>query len=132
MEVVDPREGKLARLSRIALESIKQCGRSWPIQIGEAITLREALRSQSGVTICAADASGGSPSLKNTPERVVLLVGPEGGWSPAEFKVLTDAGVTLQNFGPHIMRVETAAVVGAGILSTLLRPGVHSPHQAKS
>jgi 16S rRNA (uracil1498-N3)-methyltransferase len=57
-----------------------------------------------------------------TAERVVLLVGPEGGFSDEEFAQLKAAGVTLFCFAPHVLRVETAAVVGAAMIRTLPSP----------
>jgi 16S rRNA (uracil1498-N3)-methyltransferase len=41
-----------------------------------------------------------------------ILVGPEGGWSPAE----ESAVPTWIGIGPHILRAETAALVAAALL----------------
>ena len=56
---------------------------------------------------------GGDPVSLATP---VVLVGPEGGWSPREL-ALVDNKVSL---GDGILRVETAAIA-AGVLLTALR-----------
>ena len=53
----------------------------------------------------------------------VLLVGPEGGWSPDEVA----AGVPAVGLGPHVLRAETAAVAGASLLAAI-RAGIVSPH----
>jgi 16S rRNA (uracil1498-N3)-methyltransferase len=45
-----------------------------------------------------------------------ILIGPEGGISPAEFDFLKNAGFTPVGLGPRILRAETAALVA---LSTL-------------
>ena len=50
-----------------------------------------------------------------------LLVGPEGGWTADELKMAERAGATICSFGVHVMRVETAAVVGAGIVLEAVR-----------
>ncbi len=48
---------------------------------------------------------------------VRLLIGPEGGWSDAERAAIGSApGVLLARFGPHVMRIETAAVAAAAIV----------------
>ncbi len=47
-----------------------------------------------------------------------VLVGPEGGWTPAELD-LAEATVDL---GPHVYRAETAAIA-AGVLMAALRSG---------
>ncbi len=116
-----PREGKLDRARRVAMEAAKQCGRAWTLRIDEPLRWREALAGEDGLRIVAADASGeGVRTLEGLrgAERVRLLVGPEGGWTPDELDEIRRAGAGVVRFGPHIMRIETAAVVGcSGILS---------------
>jgi 16S rRNA (uracil1498-N3)-methyltransferase len=62
-----------------------------------------------------ADPVGEPPSL----ERPVILVGPEGGWSPAEL----GAPLPRVSLGPHVLRAETAAVA-AGTLLVAIRHGL--------
>lgn len=46
-----------------------------------------------------------------------LLIGPEGGFAPAELDVLRARPfVTVASFGPRILRAETAAIVGLALL----------------
>lgn len=45
--------------------------------------------------------------------RIALVVGPEGGFEPAEAEALADAGAQLVSLGPHILRTENAALVAA-------------------
>lgn len=122
--VVDPREGKMNRLRRVAAESLKQCGRGWLLEIEDAITFADAIKPTPGTVVLAADASGGPlpAAAAVKAERVVLLVGPEGGFSDEEFSQLKAAGVTLFCFAPHVLRVETAAVVGAAMVRALTSP----------
>ena len=111
--VVDPREGKLGRLERVATEAMKQCGRAWRLEIGSMVRFDEVLSA--GVVI--ADASGGeyTPSGEDA---VTILVGPEGGWEPDELEQAVRAGARPARFGPHTMRTELAAVVAvAQVLS---------------
>lgn len=49
---------------------------------------------------------------------VRILVGPEGGWAPAELSAL----VGRVHLGPHVLRAETAALV-AGALAVAARTG---------
>ena len=53
------------------------------------------------------------------PATMMLLVGPEGGWSPAERTLLADRGCRAVSLGPHVLRTETAAVVGLSFLQVL-------------
>jgi 16S rRNA U1498 N3-methylase RsmE len=50
------------------------------------------------------------------------MVGPEGGWEPGELGGMVARGACVRRFGPHVMRVETAAVVaGAAVVGALVR-----------
>ncbi|MEN7972500.1 MAG: 16S rRNA (uracil(1498)-N(3))-methyltransferase [Verrucomicrobiota bacterium] len=49
-------------------------------------------------------------------ERVVLAVGPEGGWTPYELDKLQEHGFELFGMGNRILRTDTACI---GLLSTL-------------
>lgn len=112
--IVEPRAGKLERLTRVVMESMKQCGRSWRLTIGEPVAFQNALGPWEGGTVLLADGSGGDAAPRSGPVR--LLVGPEGGWSPAELVGANEAGVRRVRLGPHVLRSETAAAVGAALL----------------
>jgi len=47
---------------------------------------------------------------------VVLVVGPEGGISPAEVEALTAAGGRLARMGPTVLRTSTAGTVAAAVV----------------
>ena len=61
-------------------------------------TLKGFLDSQKGVRSCA------------------LAVGPEGGWDRSEIEMLKEWGFVPVSLGGRIMRVETAAIVGVGVV----------------
>jgi 16S rRNA (uracil1498-N3)-methyltransferase len=50
------------------------------------------------------------------PGRVILLIGPEGGFERAEEVKAFEAGFRPVSLGPGVLRTETAAVVAAGML----------------
>ncbi len=52
--------------------------------------------------------------------RVVLLVGPEGGFTSREVGEAQSAGFVPVALGPRILRTETAAIVGAALLQQAL------------
>jgi 16S rRNA (uracil1498-N3)-methyltransferase len=115
--VVEPREAKLERVGRIAAEASKQCGRAWMMEIGGRATMAEALRGSPGVAVVMADGSGVSwASSAAESESVRVLVGPEGGWADEELQAARAAKVSIARFGPHVMRIETAAVVASGAI----------------
>ncbi len=51
------------------------------------------------------------------PRRVMLLVGPEGGWTEREREWADRYGVESVGLGRSILRTETAALVAASVLS---------------
>ena len=56
------------------------------------------------------------PDARSSQDEVAVLVGPEGGWSPAEREHLLAAGWQAVSLGPRTLRVESAAVAGAALL----------------
>jgi len=42
---------------------------------------------------------------------ILLLIGPEGGFSPAELTAASQAGARIVTLGPFVLRTETAALV---------------------
>lgn len=109
--VVDPREGKLERLARVARESLKQCGRAWTL----AITPGAGVEALPARGVIVADGSG-EPYTPCGDDEVTLLIGPEGGFTPEELARLRGAGARMASFGRHVLRTEVAAVVAAGII----------------
>jgi 16S rRNA (uracil1498-N3)-methyltransferase len=114
----DPRPATLDRLARLCVESAKQCGRAWVLEIGAPITLADALDpgAADATRILAADAAGGAVGRYCPAGSFRLLVGPEGGWSPRERTLLADRGAAFVRLGPFVLRTESAAAIGAAIL----------------
>lgn len=99
------------RLERVVIESAKQCGRAHLLEIGDAVAFEDAL-GHPGVVIADASA-GGQPG---PGESACVLIGPEGGWTPGELDRARAGGVPMLPLGPHVLRLETAAVVAAAFL----------------
>jgi 16S rRNA (uracil1498-N3)-methyltransferase len=117
--VVDPREGKVDRLRRVASESLKQCGRLWLLDIGEPVSLRPLLVDLKARGIQIVVGHAGGVMTAPVAAEVALLIGPEGGWSAGELAVFASQGVSMRGFGVHTMRIETAAVVASAMLVAL-------------
>jgi len=130
---------KRAKLERAAIEAAKQCGRDFVLTIEPEATPDDLFQEKHATTLLACpdaphESTHQSPLLETLrgAERVVVLIGPEGGWSQAERQAARAAGVTEWRFGPHVMRIETAAVVAAGIVrwAALDAKGAATPGEA--
>ena len=129
--IVEPRDGKLERLSRTCFEAMKQCGRLYSLEVGTSINFADALTPDpipGRRALILADSSG-APLAQLQPTQaaaikaatfVRLLVGPEGGFSPEELNQAREAGAAIVCFGKHTMRIETAAVVAAAMVDAFV------------
>ena len=111
--VTEARTTKLERIERIASEASKQCVRAWRLEIDELETFDAALETDASLIV--ADASGASYEPTGA-DAIRLLIGPEGGLTDTELAAARAAGAVVCRFGPHTMRIETAAVVAAAII----------------
>ena len=106
---------QIARLRRVAREASMQSRRCRLPVIEGPSDVAEVFVAPGAV---AAEPGGPPPSADDR----LLVVGPEGGWSPSE---LAQAGHTV-GLGPNVLRAETAAVVGAALM-VAIREGVARP-----
>lgn len=120
--VVDPRQTKLEKFRRAAVESAKQCGRDYLMEVASPGELVELLREDYDVKLIAAPGGGGGEGLESRlkpAQRVLVLIGPEGGWTEDERKTAADRGATAWSLGSHILRIETAACAAAAVIRYL-------------
>ena len=103
------------RWERAALEAAKQCGRATLLRIEPAATLAELLNRPSPGLRVLADPGGGPAVVPVEVEDVELLVGPEGGFTDAERDAALASGAVAWRLGPHILRIELAALAAAAL-----------------
>lgn len=114
---------QLERLGRIVRAAGAQSRRAW---LPEVVGPRrfDVAASVPGTVLAA---PGGGPL---TPEVRNVMIGPEGGWSPAEIS----GGRPTVGLGPQVLRVETAALVASTLLvalrSRLVLPPRFAPENA--
>lgn len=109
---------QLARLRRIAISAVEQSGRALVPDLALEEGLRPAIAgARAAKTRLAVLDAGGLPAgpLLAGSDRCGLFVGPEGGWSPEERGLFRSAELPAASLGPTVLRVETAAVVAAGL-----------------
>jgi 16S rRNA (uracil1498-N3)-methyltransferase len=110
---------KIERWSRLAAEASRQSGRRDVMRIGPLTPVREAaaieraarwVMSMGPEAVSARLAAGGKP-----PRSLLMLVGPEGGWTKSEAEMLESAGFQAVKLGGTVLRVETAAIAAAAV-----------------
>lgn len=112
----DKASEKTARLSRIAEEAAKQCGRAILPSVSLPLSFSEMIKSAGDceLAIFCYEGSGTTSlktlldSFKEPPKTISVVVGCEGGFSPEEAKAAEEAGFKMANLGPRILRCETA------------------------
>ena len=126
----DAEARKTERRRRIAEEAAKQCGRGMLPSVVETVSFGEMLRLASGADLVLFCYEGeGTRPLKallrekmpvvsdNRTLTVAVVIGSEGGFSPAEAEKAQNHGFCMTGLGPRILRTETASCF---VLSTLV------------
>ncbi len=120
--------GQVARLRRVAIAAVEQCGRARVPEIEGVEPLEEMLErlgrggggdtagNDGGLRAVVLDAAGGRAGGPAGAEQVgglVILVGPEGGWAREEMERFERLGLQRWSLGERTLRVETAALAAA-------------------
>ncbi|WP_198000934.1 RsmE family RNA methyltransferase [Gimesia fumaroli] len=121
---VDPGENRLKKLQQTIVAAAKQSGQTRLMELSPLQKFHEFLDdvSQAEQRVLIAD-PGGSP-LELMDSRgadaaacpMVLLIGPEGGFSADEVQAALDKGATPIKLSEAILRIETAAILLAGLV----------------
>jgi len=115
--VVRPELGGVnARWQRVAREAAKQSLRPCVPSIAPVASFEEVAASAKDHALAVlADCSAGAAALKDVlagrsrGERVLLVTGPEGGFTDAERDAASRAGMVAARLAAPVMRIETAA-----------------------
>jgi 16S rRNA (uracil1498-N3)-methyltransferase len=108
--VIEPREGKLEKLQRIVIEASKQCGRNRLMEIGEPVSWAEYAPARGDELRYLAHSSTAQSAGVDEAPAIRCVVGPEGGFSPAEIELAQSNDWRLVDLGATILRIETAAI----------------------
>src|SRR6266480_4717734 len=121
---------KQSKWQQIAVEAAKQCGQNWlpkvhsPRKLAEFFSALEASFDLRLIGSLQPDAQHLKKILTiyssdhgDRPRSVMMLVGPEGDFTPAELALARRHGCQPITLGPIILRVETAAIYCLSVLS---------------
>ncbi len=107
----------------LAVAASEQCGRNRVAEVEPVKPLAEWLQALPDATLRLVLAPDGASlaTLRRPPvgRRVVLLVGPEGGFTPEELQTVIEAGFRSTSLGPRVLRTETAAAAAIAMLTAL-------------
>jgi 16S rRNA (uracil1498-N3)-methyltransferase len=121
---------KQSKWQQIAIEAAKQCGQNWlpriqsPKKLAEFFSTSEQPFDLRLIGSLQPDAQHLKKILETyesehgeRPRSVLMLVGPEGDFTPAELALARRHGCQPITLGPIILRVETAAIYCLSVLS---------------
>jgi 16S rRNA (uracil1498-N3)-methyltransferase len=117
-----------ARWRSAAIAAAKQSRRSWLPEVSQVASSAEvAARVKAivsgglGVAVLLdPDAPQSLPAVAGARgvTEIVLLVGPEGGISPAETSLFAEAGAVGARLGPTVLRASSAGAIAAALVMT--------------
>ena len=125
--IVIPKEetdNRLLRLRKKAEEGAMQCRREVIPDVAEYARFEDILKMQADHKLLAYEGMAGvSDDLWNFASKiekrqnVLVVIGPEGGFTHEEARLALDYDFELVSLGRRILRAETAAIYAASILS---------------
>lgn len=124
-------EKRLKRWQSIAVEAIKQCGRSKVPEISPVIAFTDVLDLAGTVDmpIFYWEKAESHPDEHRSanPRSILLMLGPEGGFTRNEAGQAEKRGMYLATLGPRILRAETAAIAACSLTQYLFGDLQKSP-----
>ncbi len=124
---------RLDRLERIATDAARQSGRAHVPAVRTALPFRDVLDDLEGgelrVMLWEGEHTHAYADVLrawDTSRPLVLLVGPEGGFTEDEVEAARQAGFERVHVGPFILRTETAAIAAVAA-ARILAPAPGAP-----
>jgi 16S rRNA (uracil1498-N3)-methyltransferase len=128
---LDPKEAtqKQAKWQIVAIEAAKQCGQNWLPRVHVPQKLKEFFGEappndlrligslQPGALQLKKILADYASENADRPKNVLMLIGPEGDFTPAELALARSHGCLPITLGPIVLRVETAAIYCLSVLS---------------
>ncbi|HEX3679204.1 MAG TPA: 16S rRNA (uracil(1498)-N(3))-methyltransferase [Galbitalea sp.] len=110
------------RWSAVVREATKQSARAWLPEVASLVNTKQLAELAETTRMIVLDPVADASVTVIAPDfhDIVLVVGPEGGISPAEFDLLHSAGATSARLGGSILRTSTAGPAAIAVLSAKL------------
>ena len=119
---------KQQKWQAVAIEAAKQCGQNWLPTVGKPLSPKEFFHANNRYDLMLiaslqpdarhlkkiiADANA---TLGRPVETALILIGPEGDFTPAEISLAKGHGCLPITLGPIVLRTETAALYSLSVL----------------
>lgn len=123
----DAFDRKRVRLAQIAVEAAKQSDLNWLPEVEGILSWERAVRTFPQYDLALLGALEGPHEdvrgllRPESARTILLLIGPEGDFTPQEIAQAVAAGAHRFSLGPTVLRCETAVVAALSIVSHLLR-----------
>ena len=120
---------KQEKWQTVAIEAAKQCGQNWLPQVDVPQTMAQFFQQsrrfdlqligslQSDARHLKEILAQFSAEHGDRPRSALMVVGPEGDFTPAELSLARSHGCRPITLGPIVLRVETAAIYCLSVLS---------------
>jgi len=105
----------------VVIAACEQCGRNQVPEVAGITDIEVFLETQDpgGLRLLLAPEAGQTLRQLPRPQKVALLVGPEGGLTDRERALAERAGYVPVRFGPRVLRTETAPLAAIAAMQTL-------------
>jgi len=122
----DDASRKQQKWQAVTIEAAKQCGQNWLPKVELPRSPKEFFsQSVRHDLMLIASLQPDAMHLKKllaetagkTPKSVLILIGPEGDFTPAEIALAKSHGCRPITLGPIVLRTETAAIYSLSVLS---------------
>ena len=117
----------IERWRRVAVASAKQCGRAVVPEIAAPVELDVVLSTHATESVVmfvepaiATEARPVSDVRTASDGKLLVLIGPEGGWSIGEVTQVRNRGGALVHLGPRTIRADAMATAALSALGVLL------------
>jgi 16S rRNA (uracil1498-N3)-methyltransferase len=130
VQLSEGEDGKrLEKWRQVVVEAAKQCGQNWLPTVDPPVSLKrffsEFDRYESAlIASLQSDALSFKQVLHDfreqhgrRPTSTLMLIGPEGDFTPAESALAKTAGCLPVSLGPIVLRTETAAIYSLSVLA---------------
>lgn len=116
----DKAERGAARWRVTAREAAKQARRSWLPEVTGVARTGDVLRRASSAALAVLLDPAAPAALSGLPVpasgEIVVIIGPEGGVTPAEASAFAGAGAVPAHLGPTVLRTSSAGLAAAAVL----------------